>query len=415
MANNPPPYTQDLTNTPDFASISSVMQSLKSQGGTTQTSAASSSVDSSAPPATASSTIESVASTSNSPSPTTFSTATTSSDSSAASSITSTAGNTSSSGSGSSQSTGVVTNSSATAAGSSGSETGSVTSETECSSVSCSPGLKAAVAVPVVVGTLAILGLILFFVRRRRRGRSSASPVLESSTPKKKWTRHLRIFSFDTELLMGGRFSSTNSLRSGPSSHRDIRSVNHAHHAHHTDHPSIHSIEEVAPPYRDAISHAHQPNMSQVAAGAAGAGLLTGMAQRPSSRTSAPPPYGSAASNRSNRSNSNPATPLDTQRDPFADSNPVSPVDGVEWSPFNDPPEDGSSTHSQPSVSRNSSIRTANDRDGVSNFAASDAGSIREAQVGRHVSIASGGRTITDVRTSSQSPTHSATIIDNSN
>jgi len=50
--------------------------------------------------------------------------------------------------------------------------------------------------------------------------------------PSKKWSRHLRIFSFDAEVLMGGSFSIV-----------------------HDANPSIHSIaEEVASPHRDDVS-----------------------------------------------------------------------------------------------------------------------------------------------------------------
>ncbi|KAL6252932.1 hypothetical protein RBB50_000651 [Rhinocladiella similis] len=266
-------------------------------------------------------------------------------------------------------------NTSGTASNAASNTTGAVTvSEKSCDSISCSSGLKAAIAVPVVLA--AIAGIFLFFFFARRRRRRAAEGVVESEKkPKKKgkkWSRHLRVFSFDAELLMGGRYSSSNSIRSrdpsvrsaGNSSRQGAASVE----------PSLHSIEEVAPPYRDAISHAQPGSPSQTRSVSAAGGVAADPILRAASTATAPPPYRSVVPN----SNPQPTSPV--SGNPFADSTPVSPIEG---SPFNDPPEE-----QRPTLSRGSSLyQSVNTEDGVP----SDAGSIREAQVGRRVSVRGSG------------------------
>ncbi|KIW40321.1 uncharacterized protein PV06_07528 [Exophiala oligosperma] len=247
-------------------------------------------------------------------------------------------------------------------------------SEKSCDSISCSSGLKAAIAVPVIVAAIAGIFLFFFFARRRRR-RAAAGVVESEKKPKKKgkkWSRHLRVFSFDAELLMGGRYSSSNSIRSrdpsvrsaGNSSRQGAASVE----------PSLHSIEEVAPPYRDAISHAQPGSPSQHRPISAAGGVATDPILRAASTATAPPPYRSVVP----AGQPQPTSP--TSGNPFADSAPVSPIEG---SPFNDPPDE-----QRPTLSRGSSLyQSINTDDG----AASDAGSIREAQVGRRVSVRGSG------------------------
>lgn len=243
-----------------------------------------------------------------------------------------------------------------------------------------SPGMQAAVAVPVVVAVIAAIAFIFFCMRRRRKRAAGATNEPEKQSPagrKKKWTRHLRVFSFDAELLMGGRYSSTNSIRS-----RQTGSVRSGSRSHHAQTPSVHSVEEVAPPYRDAISAAVPPNAGQLAGGAAAAGVA-----RSASSATAPPPYGAAAGKQTDTGS--PASPASRhERDnPFADQigSPVSPIEG---SPFNDPP--GATA----AVSRNSSIYHS-ERDETSTLGgASDAASIREATLARNASVMSGARVI---------------------
>lgn len=263
--------------------------------------------------------------------------------------------------------------------------------ETSCNSISCSSALKAAVAVPIVVAALAGLFLFFFYARKRRARRSSGTGTLvsEKKSSRKKWSRHLRVFSFDAELLMGGRFSSTNSLRSrDPSMRSEQNSVRPT--SVRSAHPSLHSIEEVAPPYRDAVSHAQPP---PTAAGAVAAGARAAGADpipRPSSVATAPPPYGAVFGGHATQE---PSTPV--SGNPFADSAPPSPMEG---SPFNDPPEgeEAQSPMLRPMTSgassRSRSVGTA-----------SDAGSIREAQVGRTVSVMSRGRAIDNVESNNHS------------
>jgi hypothetical protein len=273
------------------------------------------------------------------------------------------------------------TGTAANAASSTGGNNPTVTKQDSCNGVSCNSGLQAAIAVPVVLGILAILALLFFLLRRRRR-RQQAEPISEKTqpTPKKKWSRHLRVFSFDAELLMGGWRSSSNSIRS-----RQTGSVRSGQTSDHGRDPSIHSVDEVAPPYRDAVTTAQRPP---------GARGITSPSPdpfpRPSSTATAPPPYGTVAGNTSRQSN----RPTTVARDPFADASPISPVEG---SPFNDPPE------GEPMMSRQSSLLRSINEDGNSTLAGSDAGSIREAQIGRNLSVMSGGRTIENGRKASSS------------
>jgi hypothetical protein len=237
-------------------------------------------------------------------------------------------------------------------------------SEQDCDSISCNPGLQAAIAVPVVVAALAILAFLFFCVRRRRRRGRNPEPVSEKpQPPKKKWSRHLRVFSFDAELLMGGFRSSSNSIRS-----RQTGSVRSG--GDHGATPSIHSIDEVAPPYRDAVTAVRRPSPLGVTS------VTPEPYPRPDSVATAPPPY--VAAGTTSRQSNRPTTP----RDPFADASPVSPT---EFSPFND--------DAHP-ISRQSSLLHSINDDGNSTIAASDTGSIREAQVGRSLSVMSGGRTV---------------------
>lgn len=184
---------------------------------------------------------------------------------------------------------------------------------------------------------------------------------------------------------MGGRFSSTNSVRT-----RDTGSLRSGVSSQTSQPPSVHTVDEVAPPYRDAISTAQPPSIGQVMAGTAAAGVgrsastaTAGTFGTAGTVGTAPPPYGAGAS----RAHT-PGTPSTLgPRNPFSDSAPVSPV---EASPFNDPP------HQSPAVSRNSSFYTH--RDDTSTLGgASEAASIREATLARNASVMSGGRIINNV------------------
>jgi hypothetical protein len=196
---------------------------------------------------------------------------------------------------------------------------------------------------------------------------------------KKKWTRHLRAFSFDAELLMGGRFSSSNSLRSRDPSVRSTSGTASRGSTHNAE-PSLHSIEEVAPPYRDAITHATPPSPHRSVP--AITTIAADPIPRPSSTATAPPPYRSVVAGTSPE----PTTPS-TVRNPFSDSAPVSPI---EESPFNDPPEGGGAL--APTMSRGSSMYRSVRTDDATPTA-SEAGSIREAMVGRRVSVRNAGST----------------------
>ncbi|KIW70030.1 hypothetical protein PV04_02341 [Phialophora macrospora] len=253
-----------------------------------------------------------------------------------------------------------------------------VSEKSSCNSLSCSSALKAAVAVPIAVAAIAAI-FLFFFCARRRRKRAGAvvSEKRPPKTGKKKWTRHLRAFSFDAELLMGGRFSSSNSLRSRDPSVRSASGTA-SRGSNHTAEPSLHSIEEVAPPYRDAITHATPPSPQRSVPA-----ITTSAADpipRPSSTATAPPPYRSVVAS------PEPPTPS-TVRNPFSDSAPVSPI---EESPFNDPPEAGGAL--RPTMSRGSSTYRSVMTDDATPTA-SEAGSIREAIVGRRVSVRNAGST----------------------
>lgn len=250
--------------------------------------------------------------------------------------------------------------------------------------------MQAAVAVPIVVVVLAVLGLIFFCVRRRRKRREATDGTVEktpgvvAAMKKRNWKRHFRLFSFDTELLMGGHYSSTNSIRS-----RETGSLRSANRSQHSGATSLHSVDEVAPPYRDAINSAQPPSIAQIigggAAGAAAAGAGAGagtQVSRTTSNATAPPPYGAAGSLLAVPS---PVTPASQRsgRNPFADSTPVSSIEG---SPFNDPPGD-----SPPLSRQNSSVYAS------TIGAISDAASIREATIARNASVMSRGRVINNV------------------
>ncbi|OAP64250.1 hypothetical protein AYL99_00222 [Fonsecaea erecta] len=252
-----------------------------------------------------------------------------------------------------------------------------VSEKSSCNSISCSSALKAAVAVPVVVA--AIAGILLFFFCARRRRRRRGGAVMSEKAPKKagkKWTRHLRAFSFDAELLMGGRFSSSNSIRSrDPSVRSGPGTVSRG--SAHSGEPSLHSIDEVAPPYRDAVTHVTPPSPARSIPH-----VTTHAADpipRPSSTATAPPPYRSIVGGEP----PSPSTVRSTVRNPFADSVPVSPIEG---SPFNDPPEDASGAL-RPTLSRGSSMYRSVMTDEDATPTASEAGSIRQAMVGRRVSV----------------------------
>ncbi|KAJ9662755.1 hypothetical protein H2198_001204 [Neophaeococcomyces mojaviensis] len=238
----------------------------------------------------------------------------------------------------------------------------------ESSSGLSSPGKQAAIAVPVVVVALAIIALLFFWMRRRNKRKQNEDPMEKMpaiSDRKKRWSRHLRIFSFDTELLMGGRFSSTNSIRS-----RQTGSVRSTARSQHSTTASEQSVDEVAPPYRDAL--------------AAGAGGAVAGVGRSVSNATAPPPY-LAPGRLATPTSPNPARSTHSNRNPFADTPPISPIDA---SPFNDPP--GTS----PAISRHSSLYRSVHDDASTIGGASDAASIREATLARNASVMSGGRII---------------------
>ncbi|KPI43970.1 uncharacterized protein AB675_6477 [Cyphellophora attinorum] len=280
-------------------------------------------------------------------------------------------------------------------------------SDKACNSISCNAGLQAAIAVPVVVISLLILLLAFCCIRRRKRRQAGREDVAVASMSEKrkklpkKWSRHLRIFSFDAELLMGGRFSSSNSLRS-----RETGSQRSGQRAH-TASPSIHSVdEEVAPPYRDAISHTQPPSTVPMALGATP--TTSDPFPRPNSvatASTAPPAYPAASgataagagatglaavtnlSRASSRASTTSQTPVSTRslNDPFRNDivSPVSPDDTR--SPFLDPP-----------ISPSQSIRRprGDDFDDAQSTISSvaEVASLREAQVGRKLSTNQGRR-----------------------
>lgn len=296
---------------------------------------------------------------------------------------------------------------SSVASGSDG-ENPSATSSHSCNSISCNAGLQAAIAVPVVVGTLLIFALAFLCIRRRKRRQESTAGSLSEKRQRKpkKWSRHLRIFSFDAELLMGGRFSSSNSLRS-----RETGSQHSATRAGHAASPSIHSVdEEVAPPYRDAVSHAQPPSTVPMATGLASS--TSEPFPRPDSVATAPPPYPSAGglstiaaggataaaatniSRATSRASSTAHTPVSTRslNDPFRNEamSPVSPVHGdTDTSPFVDPPEHGTERSPiSPSTSMMFRRRAGDDYEDAQSTISSvaEVASVREAQVGRTLS-----------------------------
>ncbi|KEF54276.1 uncharacterized protein A1O9_09442 [Exophiala aquamarina CBS 119918] len=233
--------------------------------------------------------------------------------------------------------------------------------ENSCNSISCSLALKATIAVPIVVAAIAV-ALLFFFCARRRKGRAASAAVSKKRPKKasKKWSRHLRAFSFDAELLMGGRFSSSNSIRSRDPSVRSAGddSRNGAHSAE----PSLRSIEKVAPPYRDAISGAQPMNPSPLRHVNPAIAAAADPIPRSVSSATAPSPYRTVAGEADN-----PPTPIST-RNPFADSAPVSPIDG---SPFIEPPEDEEAAAGaiRPTMSRGSSLYQSVNADDASDAA----------------------------------------------
>ncbi|ETN46158.1 uncharacterized protein HMPREF1541_00342 [Cyphellophora europaea CBS 101466] len=312
--------------------------------------------------------------------------------------------------------------SSGVASGANG-ENPSETSNDSCTGISCNSGLQAAIAVPVVVVTLALIALLFFCIRRRRRRPDTPVSEKQKQAPKKKWSRHLRVFSFDAELLMGGRFSSSNSLRSGgtASQRSQTRST-------HNATPSLHSVdEEVAPPYRDAVSQIQPPSTVPMASGMTS--TTPDPFPRPDSTATAPPPYispspanggrslpvgatagaatgagvgalatGGLSRNASRASTQNIQTPVSTRslNDPFRNDvmSPVSPIDnGPESSPFVDPPEaqdsPASPTASHPMMGRARDEQLFDDaRSEVSSNV--EVSSVREAQIGRSLSTRAG-------------------------
>jgi hypothetical protein len=282
-----------------------------------------------------------------------------------------------------SQGSGISGTGTATNAASNTSPAVTVSEKSSCNSISCSPALKAAVAVPIVVAAIAAIFLFFFCARRRRRRRAGAvvNEKRPAKTGKKKWTRHLRAFSFDAELLMGGRFSSSNSLRSRDPSIRSAAGTSSRNGAHSVE-PSLHSVEEVAPPYRDAVSHATPASPPRSVPPVTTRAIDP--IPRPSSTATAPPPYRSTVDGPSPEPPHSPSA----ARNPFSDSAPVSPIDE---SPFNDPPESGGAL--APALSRGSSMYRSVMTDDAATPTASENGSIREAVVGRRVSLRNNGST----------------------
>ena len=223
----------------------------------------------------------------------------------------------------------------------------------QCSGISCSPGLQAAVAVPI---TLIGLGLIIaFFILARRRRRRDSSSAASNEEPRgSKWARHLRVFSFDAELLIGGRSSASGSVRSPSVRSHPTASLR-------SQRPSMRSLESPAPPYRDALA---APGVQ--------------MSERPESSLTAPPPY------IANRASHRPMSRLSAiSRPAIAASNP-----------FADPEDDDEPTSpvSQRSIGRLSlSPYTPLGADDFSFMSSegdnpSEAGSIQQAEVARRVS-----------------------------
>lgn len=206
-----------------------------------------------------------------------------------------------------------------------------------------------------MIGLGIIIALIIFARRRRRSDSESAA---SNGEPRgSKWARHLRVFSFDAELLVGGRSSRATSVRSQPTtrSHPSQTSLR-------SHQPSIRSLESPAPPYRDAL---------------AASGMQ--MAMRPESQFTAPPPYiADRASHQSNSRLSAISRPVIAASDPFAD-----PDDG-------DEPTTPVSRRSVVGHSPYQPVGADADADDVSIIsshadAPSEAGSVRQAEVARRV------------------------------
>ncbi|RMZ85863.1 hypothetical protein DV737_g449, partial [Chaetothyriales sp. CBS 132003] len=377
------PVSDGFTGITSAETTAAASAETASDTGTSSTNASSASEETGSP-------TPSETGSSNTNTATTFATSTSTTDSDAGSDSSTVAPGTSS----------IQSNGGTAASAASSTSATAVTINDKCDSISCNPGLEAAIAVPIVVAVLLGLGLIFCLARRRRRSTRQVVPrVEEKAKPKKKWSRHLRVFSFGEELLMGGRYSSSNSMRTGDGD--SMASAQQNTPSHHGD-ASLHSIdEEVAPPYRDSISHAERPLV--------GITLIP----RPSSAATAPPPYGFAAAGaggtagRASRatdrsSQRSPLTPTSDQ-DPFQDGASV-PVSPAEESPFNHP-DDEEADNLQAQMSRQSSVAEPF-HDGTSmnshlTPAASDTGSIREAQVARSVSM-SGARAVTVMRNGTQ-------------
>jgi hypothetical protein len=230
--------------------------------------------------------------------------------------------------------------------------TSSVLSEQKKCSGMCSPGMQAAVAVPVALISLGFIIAFFLFARRRRRQNTKSEALSDGEPRGSKWTRHLRVFSFDAELLIGGRSSTAGSIRSHPTarSHPSVTSLR-------SHQPSVRSLESPAPPYRDAL---------------AGGNLQ--MSERPDSQLTAPPPYiANRTSHRPNSRLSAISRPTTAASDPFAD-----------------PEEDDEQTSPTSVVSivgQTSSAYHAVGTDDASfvSEVASETGSIRQAEVARRV------------------------------
>ena len=127
-----------------------------------------------------------------------------------------------------------------------------------------------------------------FFCARRRRRADAVVSELQPKRAGRKWTRHLRAFAFDAELLTGGRFSSANSMGSPDHSIcSDAASRTPAHSAE----PSLRSADEVDPLYRAAVSHVHPPGPMQNRSVPTIAMIAPDRMPQPLSTTIAPPSY----------------------------------------------------------------------------------------------------------------------------
>lgn len=124
---------------------------------------------------------------------------------------------------------------------------GSVASarQRSCMGIPFSPALQAAAAVPVVVAVLATMTVLFFCILRRWKHWRAGEAAKRS--PEKKWTRHLRLFAFDAELLADGRLSSTNSIRNEDRVRSGQNTV-------HSALPWRQSVEDVVPRCHCAMS-----------------------------------------------------------------------------------------------------------------------------------------------------------------